>query len=379
MLNKKDLQLLEDTRKNFHRYPELSGQEMKTAEKIKLFLNEYSKNAQILTVAKTGIIANFKGQNTTKKILIRADIDALQIKETNSFSHKSTIENVSHKCGHDGHTTILLGLAKLLNDKPIPNLNISLLWQPSEENGQGAKMVLNDPVFKNLDFDYVYALHNLPKFPRNQIVIKEGVFSSHVKSMIISLKGKTAHAAEPEHGYNPSKTLTNILTFAQNINKNEPKSDDFFLITPIYAKLGSKDYGISAGQGELHFTMRSWTPDIFELNINKLLQFLEKQCKKEHLKYKIKWLQEFDANINDKEAMILLEKSLQEYNLQYQKIRVPFKWGEDFGVFTQKFKGAMFGLGTGDIPALHNPDYDFPDESINTGVQAFYNLLKTIS
>lgn len=369
---------LEKVRKELHKFPEISGKEYETKKRIQTFLEEHT-SCELLPVAKTGLLAIFNGDKEGKTVMLRADIDALPIQEINTFEHASAHEGVSHKCGHDGHSTILLGVAKFLTEKPILTGKVLLLFQPSEENGQGAQTVLQDPFFKDLSIDYVFALHNLPGFTKGEVVIKNGTFTSNVKSVSIQLTGKTVHAAEPEKGYNPANAIAKILYFAQQETKNTPETDNFFLATPIYIAMGEKAYGVSAGYGEVHFTLRSWSTSLMEEKKQKLLQVLTKLEKEEGLQINTAWLEEFYANKNNKEAVEYVKKAAEQLNLSINEINTPFKWGEDFGLLTQQYKGAMFGLGAGkNTPALHNPDYDFPDEITVTGAQLFYNILKEV-
>ncbi|PHO00041.1 amidohydrolase, partial [Rhodobacteraceae bacterium 4F10] len=308
-----------------------------------------------------------------------ADIDAFPIQEINSFEHKSVNEGVSHKCGHDGHTAILLGVAKLLTEKPLHKGKIVLLFQPSEENGRGAQSVLEDSSFKELNIDYAFALHNLPGFTKQEIVVKKNEFTSNVKSVVITLEGKTAHAAEPEKGFNPANAIAKILHFIKQETKNTPEDSDFFLATPVHITMGEKAYGVSAGYGEVHLTLRSWSTSLMNEKQQKIEQLLQKLEEKEKLNINTSWFEEFYANKNDKEAVDYIKKAATKQKLSINEITTPFKWGEDFGLFTQQFKGAIFGLGAGkDTPALHNPDYDFPDEVTVTGAQLFYNILKEV-
>lgn len=309
--------------------------------------------------------------------MLRADIDALPINEINSFKHRSKYNGISHKCGHDGHTTIMLGVAVMLSKHALKGGKIILLFQPSEEDGKGAQMVLKDPFFKDLKIDFAFALHNLPGFEKHQIVIKKNNFTSNVKSVAIKLRGKTAHAAEPEKGYNPANAIAHILNFAESESNNQPDNPNFSLITPIYVTMGEKAYGVSAGYGEVHFTLRSWSTQLIKEKQERL-EFLLTNLATEHsLEITTTWFEEFYANLNNSEAVAMIKQAANQQNLKINEIQTPFKWGEDFGLFTQQYNGAMFGLGAGkNTPALHNPDYDFPDEITMTGVELFYNLAK---
>ncbi|TYP99125.1 amidohydrolase [Tenacibaculum adriaticum] len=370
--------LLAQIRKELHEYPELSGKEYNTQKRIYDFLNKHTKS-KVSKIAGTGLIAVFEGDEKYKTIMLRADIDALPIQEVNSFLHKSKVEGVSHKCGHDGHTTIMLGVAKKIADKPVKRGTIILLFQPSEENGMGAKAVLQDDFFKKISIDYVFSLHNLPGFIKHEIVIKKQEFTSNVKSIIVKLKGRTAHAAEPEKGFNPAMAIGELINFSNENTYNNPESEKFFLITLVHILLGEKAYGISAGYGEVHLTIRSWSTDLMKKKSGELIKFINQLIKKYSLEIEIVWLEEFYANVNNDKAVDIIENAAKQNTLTINKVNTPFKWGEDFGLFTQKFKGAMFGLGAGiETPALHNPDYDFPDEITITGVNMFYSILTKI-
>ncbi|MBA5630058.1 amidohydrolase [Moheibacter lacus] len=368
---------LQKIRRDLHQnYAELSTQEFRTCQRIQELLKNL-KRTKVFPIGKTGVMAVFEGKEKGKTIMLRADTDALPIEETNDFAHRSIDPNVSHKCGHDGHTTIMIGVAEMLEKNPINKGKIILLWQPAEENGMGAKAVLEDPQFENLKPDMVFALHNLPGFPLHKILYKDGAFTANVKSLIFDFHGKTAHAAEPEHGFNPAFAMAEILEKSKNLTHNRPQDENFFLITPVYADLGTKDYGISAGKGSLHLTIRSWSPQLFDQLTNELIEFAAQISERNNLKLAISWTQEFLSNQNDKKAVEIIQKSAEELNLNHQKIKDPFKWGEDFGLFTQKIPGAMFGIGSGEnCPALHNPDYDFPDEITLTASKMFYQILK---
>jgi amidohydrolase len=372
----KSLPKLEKIRKEIHQFPEVSLNEYATAKRIEKYLKKYCKG-EIIRIADTGVLLLFDTHKKGKNILLRADTDALPIIEINDFEYKSKAYGVSHKCGHDGHTAIMLGVAELLSKFPPESGKVMLLFQPAEEDGKGAEVVLKSEFFKKQEFDYVFALHNLPGFKKNKIVLRSNNFNANVKSMIIKLEGKTAHAAEPEKGHNPSLAIADILYFSEKLTYNYPEKDDFFLITPIHLSMGELAYGISAGSGEIHLTIRSWDLSLFDEKCKELEDFIDKSCSKYKLKREISWTQEFYANQNHSEAVELIRRSAIENNFEIQEMTYPFKWGEDFGLFTQKYKGAMFGLGAGEsCPALHNPDYDFPDEITATGIQQFYQLIK---
>lgn len=367
-------------RKELHKNPELSGKETETAKRIILFLEQYPPDKIQPHVGGTGIIAVYKGAEKGKTILFRCELDALPIKETNSFEHQSVQNNVSHKCGHDGHMAILCGLASELHYQRPEKGSVILLFQPAEENGSGAEKVVHDNTFKDYNPDYVFALHNLPGFTKNQIVVKNGIFSCAVKSMLIRLKGKIAHAAEPENGINPALALAAIIQQFDVKNQVDKSKPDFTIITPVYSSLGKKAYGVSAGKAEAHFTIRCLSNDEME-KLSAELEKLTKEIAKNHqLEVKIKWTESFQANENNADANRFIKNASKLLGLDVVEKDIPFSWGEDFGLFTQLYTGAMFGLGAGlKTPALHHSDYDFPDEIISTGVKLFYQISKEIN
>ncbi len=378
MLTKALLDKLTRIRKTLHAHPELSEHEFETQKRILGFLVAETR-AMVQKVGNTGVIASFNSEVNGPTLLIRGDIDALPIAETNTFDYKSVAPGVSHKCGHDGHTTILLGLAQVLSEQPITKGKVILLFQPAEENGMGAQAVLNDVAFPQKNIDFVFALHNLPGYKTHEIVVKENEFTGNVKSIILKMTGKTAHAAEPEQGNNPSMAIAELLAYADKINYNKPEKADFFLMTPIYATLGDLAYGISAGYGEVHFTIRSWDTNLMHQRSEKIVAFMEETCAKYKLTPAISWTQIFHANINHPEAVDYIRQAAKHNNFSLIEREYPFRWGEDFGLFTQQFKGAMFGVGAGmSTPALHNPDYDYPDEITATGIRMFHQVIQKI-
>lgn len=368
---------LSNFRKKLHAEPELSGKEEHTAKKILAELKKDRPSKIITGLGGFGIAAIFEGNASGKTILFRAELDALPIQEINTFAHASKKKGVSHKCGHDGHATILIGLAKKIAENPIEKGTVILLFQPAEENGAGAKAVLANPKFSGLKPDFIFALHNVPGFEKGKIICKKGTFTPSVSSIAIKLQGKTAHAAEQENGINPDLAISELISSIKNKSNPDENSENFAVITTVFANLGSKNYGISAGKGEVHFTVRCWTQEKLVALKKELEKMVETISKKHQLEPSMKWMYEFAANENEAKAYSAIKKAAETNGFDFLEKKHPFKWGEDFGLFTQHFDGAMFGLGAGKkTPALHNPDYDFPDELIPYGVDMFYGILK---
>ena len=366
-------------RKYLHAHPEVSGNEQNTSAYLLELLKTLNPDQLLKSIGGNGVAAVFDSGRPGKTLLFRAELDALPIEEENRFPHKSLVNGVSHKCGHDGHMAILLGLAVQLAAQRPNAGKVICIFQPAEETGTGARAMVQDPQFSQLRADLAFAIHNLPGYPLGAFVLKKGPITASVKSLIIKLKGKTAHAAEPENGINPAFTIATLIKSTQKMNVPDPKEEDFFLITPVYMELGDRSYGVAAGYGELHLTMRAWTEKVMEKKVNKLMNKLDKMANKSQIHISIDWTDEFVANTNDFGAIEQVFTACQELELPYQSIKNPLKWGEDFGVFTQKIPGAFIGLGAGENhPALHNPNYDFPDELIPIGVKLYTQLVNNL-
>lgn len=372
------IQQLIALRREIHRYPELSSKEFETAQRIVNFLTPFEPDQIITEVGSTGVAAIYDFGETETTIMIRCELDALPISEINTFEYRSNTDFVSHKCGHDGHMVIVAGLAEWLQEAVLQNVRVVLLFQPAEETGEGAPSILADSKFEEIIPDLIYALHNLPGFPMHQIVTTGNEFTATVQSVSISLQGKESHAAEPEKGLNPALAIAELITTCNDAVIGDVNSEDFALITPVYSSMGSKDYGVSPANGELHLTIRTWTPEKMNSLMAKIENIASKIAQKHTLQYELLWFDYFAATQNDAFCNSVIKKSATQNKLNSEHQNHPFKFGEDFGVFTQRYPGAMFGLGSGlDTPALHNPDYDFPDEIIETGIAMFKEIIIT--
>lgn len=374
-LCKEHLDSLIEFRHKIHSLPELSGCEENTSGLIIERLIRLQNISVTENVGGYGIMAISDSGVDGKTVLFRADMDALPIQETNDFGYKSINCNVSHKCGHDGHLTVLVGLAEWLNNYPPKSGKVIMLFQPSEENGKGANNVLNDLKFSDIKPDFVFAFHNLPGFALNQIVIKDEVMTAAVSSVIFKFRGKTSHAAEPEKGRNPTYAIADLVQFVNKLNNSFPEKSDFFISTPIYTNIGEIAYGTSAGYGEIHYTFRAWNSKVLEMKVKEIVSEAQSLANSNRLKISTEVLDIFYNTVNNPEANDIIKQAAKLSKVKFTVVNSPFKWGEDFGLFTQNFKGALFCIGIGEnSPALHSPDYDFPDEIISNGIGIFQNI-----
>ncbi|MCF7793634.1 MAG: amidohydrolase [Candidatus Cloacimonetes bacterium] len=372
---------LKKFRKELHRNPELSDNEDKTASKIIETLSNYNPDKIMTNIGGKGCAAVFNFTKPGKTIVFRAELDALPITESNEFEYKSKTSGVSHSCGHDGHMTILIGLAKLLdqNRKALCG-KVILLFQPAEEIAAGAKRIIQDNKFLNLKPDYIFALHNLPGFELNKIILKKGIFASTSIGLKIHLKGETSHAGHPENGRNPVMAFTSIVNDLIAIPQIYTSFQQAALVTIIHAILGEEAFGTSPGKATIMATFRAHSDEVL-IKMKKQAEILvKKSAEASNLDFSMEWVEYFPALINDDNCVESIENTAKKLGFKLQWQTSPFSWTEDFSYYTQKIPGAFFGLGSGkDHPQLHNSNYDFPNEILSTGIKVFYNLIKEIN
>jgi len=368
-----------ELRHELHKHPEVSNNEYKTSERIVNFMKPLMPD-EIINLSKTGKAFVFNGKETGKTIVFRAELDALPILEKNSLAYLSINPNVSHMCGHDGHMAILAGLAQKISKESHQYGKVVFLFQPAEEVEQGALDVVNDSAFKNIKPDYIFALHNIPGVKKHNIVVKTGSFSAASKGITIKLFGKTAHAAEPENGISPADSISQIISQLHELRDDKSLFKDLILITIIHIQMGEISFGTSPGYAEIRVTLRSFENEDMDVLTAHVEKLIEKITAVEKLECEISYSEVFPASVNNQECFRFVEQAANQNNYKLEYIEKPFSWSEDFGYFAQEYKTALFGLGSGvSQPPLHNPDFDFPDEIIETGINMFYTIYKIIN
>jgi amidohydrolase len=376
---RKTTQELFDLRKKLHRNAELAGKEEKTSSIIQGYLGKYSPDKIVTGLGGHGIAAIYNGKSDGPAVLIRCELDALPIPETISLEYASEKSGVAHKCGHDGHMTIVSGLAPILHKNRPSKGSVILLYQPGEEVGKGAQWVLDDKKFENIAPDYVFALHNLPGFEHGQIIFRKDVFASASKGLIVELLGETSHAAEPQKGKSPALAVAELINGFSSIPQFHTALHEAAKVTVIHAQIGEVAFGTSPGYGNVMATLRAHSQDVMDTMAEKcedMIRGIEKTWK---IKTKVRWDEIFPSTVNDNEAVETIIGCASKLELKTFEQPIPFPWSEDFGNFTARYKGAMFGLGSGpDHPALHHPDYDFPDELLSVGTSMFEEIINSI-
>jgi amidohydrolase len=371
-----EIEALKAFRRTLHRYPEVSGNETKTAQMIEEFFKSLNPDKVIRGLGGTGLAFIYQGQNAGPTSLFRCELDGLPIQEEGDIIHKSKEPGKSHVCGHDGHMAIVTGLGMLLSRRKPLKGEVVLLFQPAEETGEGAKAVLEDPQFVQIKPDYAFALHNLPGFPKHSILMKDGPFAAASIGMIITFKGRNSHSAHPEAGRSPALALSETIRMLEDLPS---KQVNFSLVTVVHAALGEINFGTTPGEAIVCATLRAFKNEDRDQLVEKAQQLVKDIARQYQLGFETSFTESFAASDNHSEAYSLGLKAAEALQLNVKFPDQPFRWSEDFGLFSAYTKTLLFGLGSGeDQPQLHEPNFDFPDEITPTGIKMFSNIVEQL-
>lgn len=353
--------------------PELSGKESRTVEILSDFLLRQEPQRLLSGVGGNGIMAVYQGIQPGNQILLRCDMDAVPVHEEAMGEHCSMHPGISHKCGHDGHMSILAGVARELRKNPPREGTVLLLFQPEEETGNGARRVLEDAVFNEFAPCSAFALHNLPGFPRGSVITVPGTFAEASKGLVIRFRGRSSHAGEPLLGISPAPAVAALIKGFEELCIHRRG----ILVTLVHARIGEVAFGTSPENAVVMATLRAPSAELMEDLSNRVVQLVEDEASSNGLKVETSWTEEFPPTVNSSEADSIIRDSARSLGLEVIDPGRPFPWSEDFGHFTKRFGGALFGLGAGrDSPPLHDPLYDFPDGIIETGVAMFMGIIE---
>jgi len=362
-------------RQRLHRQPEISGQEAATAALIAGVLTGAGVPQVLTGLGGHGVAGIVTGAAPGPTVMIRAELDALPIAETGQMPWRSEVAGKGHLCGHDGHMTILAGLAARLMRQPPTRGRVVLLFQPAEEDGSGAAAVMADPRFAAISPDHAFSLHNLPGLPLGVAVLEEGAANCASVGMRMRFLGRTSHAAEPDKALSPARALAALIPALEALGPGGALDADFRLVTLTHMRMGVPAFGITPGDGELWATLRCLTDDRMAALKQAAVTTARTAAEAAGLGLEITWHDDFAASRNDPEATAHLRAALAAEGIA----RIPgepMRASEDFGRFGAVARSAMFWFGAGeDHPPLHAPDYDFPDVLIEPGIRAFARVI----
>ncbi|KSV89756.1 amidohydrolase [Sinorhizobium sp. GL28] len=375
----REFEALTAFRRELHRRPEVSGDERQTARTIVAALGETKPDGILAGLGGHGVAAIYEGREPGPTVMVRAELDGLPIEEISEISHRSEIKGKGHLCGHDGHMTILMALAKGFSQKRPARGRAILMFQPAEENGAGAAAVLADPKFAEIKPDLVFSLHNFPGIGFGHAALRAGPVNCASRGMRISLSGKTAHASTPEDGIAPTFAVAALLSGLTALGNNGPLNEDYSLVTVTHARLGEAAFGISPGYAEIWATLRTLTDERMADLVTRAEALVAKEAAAARLKVTIGYEDVFHQCSNADIAVTALERAMDEEGVSHDRGEgvLPMKGSEDFGLFGRVAPSAMFFLGAGENHArLHNPDYDFPDGLIGIGARVFMRAIR---
>lgn len=375
-----DLVELTEWRREMHRWPELSGEEQATARRVVEALTPLAPDQLETGLGGQGVAALFRGEGAVQKtVMLRCELDGLPIEEISAIAHRSQVPGKGHLCGHDGHMAILLGVGRQLASQRFGGLNVILLFQPAEETGAGAHAVLADGRLLQMAPDVVLSLHNVPGQPLGEIGLVAGPVNCASRGMRVAFTGRTAHASQPETGVSPGLAMAEVISGFAAMLRGSPQASGFCMATVTHAELGEKTFGVAPGAGEVWATLRTLTTEGMMDLVAEAEVLVTETAQKHSLSVTWDYDDVFSGCVNDPALTKVAQSTLEEAGFFVTQGVLPMRWSEDFGLYSEIAQSVMLFPGSGEgTPALHNPDYDFPDELIRIGTEAFMAILSRL-
>ncbi len=375
MLTNSDLVELTAFRRALHKFPEISGEEVETAKTIVSALEPMAPTQVISGLGGHGVAAIFDSGVEGETLLFRCELDALPIHEKSDNEWRSKLDGKGHLCGHDGHMTMMLGLGRLLSRKPVARGRVVLMFQPAEEDGSGARAVVNDPRFDQIAPDWAFAIHNEPGRPFGYVSTRVGLINCASQGLAIRLTGKTAHAADPQDGISPAPVVAHLINALTELGQGGALDDDFKLVTITHVNMGEPTFGVAPGEAEIYATLRTAHDAPMADMVAQARRMATNAATTHGLDVAFEVCDEFAASINDADATQVAVGAMDALDIPNGDFGLPMRASEDFGLFGWNAKAAMLCLGVGEnYAALHNPDYDFPDDLIPIGVSIYAQI-----
>lgn len=361
-------------RRDLHRTPELAMQEFVTKEKIKKYLDEIGVD-YIEFEHHRGIMAYIYSKNAKTTIGIRGDIDALPIEEKKESEYKSRNKGVMHACGHDAHTTMLIGACKLLYEmKNELNVNVKFFFEPAEEKDGGAKFFVEDGLMENPKVEYMFGAHVQGYLDVGVIESKYGTLNASTNSVLIKVKGKKGHGAYPQNGIDALVAAAQIITSLQSIISRNLAPHDMAVLT--LGKIQGGDAGnIICDEVTINGTLRTLDSEQRDFIVKRATEIVENTAKAYRCEAKFKIKENgYDALINDKDLINIVKDSAEGFLGKGSFVfkDYPSMGGEDFSFFTENCKGAFFHIGCankekGITSLIHTADFDIDERCLSIG------------
>jgi amidohydrolase len=367
-------------RQDLHAHPELSMQEVRTAGIVRAKLAEFGVDEIITGMATHGVVGVIRAGTSNNAIGLRADMDALPIQEETGLPHASQNPGVMHACGHDGHTTMLLGAAKYLAETRNFDGTVYLIFQPAEEFEGGAEIMVKDGLFDRCPMDKVFGLHNWPDARAGTFLWRTGPVMAAVGFFDITVTGLGSHGASPHQGIDPIVISAAIIQALQTIVSRtiEPIEGGVVSVGSIN---GGEAYNILPERVVMKGTARWYRPEVGEQIETGLKRLVNGIAESFGATAEIRFFRHAPATVNDAEATVLARDAALSVagNDAVREMRAPTMGGEDFAFMLNAKQGAYLMLGGArgkDDPLLHHPRYDFNDEILPIGASWWATLVE---
>ena len=365
---------LREIRRDIHAHPELAFQESRTSQIVAERLSAWGVEVH-RGLAKTGVVGVVKGRKTAsgRAVGLRADMDCLPMHETSDIPHKSTHAGRMHACGHDGHTTMLLGAARYLQETRDFDGTAYLIFQPAEEGGGGGKVMVDEGLFDRFPANEVYAVHNWPGLPPGQIAVRPGPVMAATDEIVITVRGKGGHAAMPQLTVDPVVASAQIIGALQTIASRNVEPVDAVVVSLCSMQTSQVGaFNVVPESVKLIGTVRSFRPATRDLAEAKVRQIATKVAEALGATVEIKYERGYPPTVNAaREAAFAARVGERVFGAGNVITEFePTMGGEDFSYMLEARPGAYVFLGQGGEAGgcfLHNSNYDFNDEVIPLG------------
>ena len=368
------LETIKAWRHHLHKHPELSSEEEKTAKYIADLVKSWGYEVAE-GVGKHGVVASLTAGDGTKSIGLRADTDALPIKEDNDLPYKSEVSNVAHLCGHDGHSTMLLAAGEYLARTKKFNGTVRLIFQPAEETMAGGPAMIEDGLFDRWPVDAIFGMHNMPGLELGKLHFRDDAMMAAVDNWEIELTGKGSHGSMPELSIDPVVAGSSLVMALQTIVSRNVSPHKSAVVT-VGAFISGNAGNVIAQSAILRLSIRTTTPEDRKLVLDKVKSITASQAESFGCTHEIREGPPGAVLVNDPEetakAAEIAREAFGDDAVVYPG--PSYLGSEDFAFMLQKKKGTYCLLGNGDTPMVHHPQYVFDDAILPMGAAYWVTL-----
>ena len=371
---------LAEWRRDFHRHPELGYQETRTAALVAERLRAFGFDRVETGIGGTGVLGVLHGEGGPggEAIMLRADMDALPIEEETGLPYASETPGVMHACGHDGHTTMLLGAARHLAETRNFRGTVYFCFQPAEEGGAGARAMLEDGLFDRWRPRAVYGLHNWPGMPAGHFAVKDGPVLAAAGEFTLRLRGRGGHAAQPHRCRDPIVAGAALVSALQSIVSREVDPLESAVISVTRFAAGST-HNVIPDEAELLGTLRAFSEERYGALMTAIERVAASVAAAHGIEVEVSVGDNtYPATINDPREADFVESVLRETfgDEAVSRGHAPTMAGEDFSFFAREVPGCYVLIGNGQSAELHSPRYDFCDDIAPIGVAWWVGLVE---